>query len=106
MKVRRLFDLVEFRERATPLLLVEEARHNLLLGLITTLVEQPEIHPRFQLWLVEEGEETVHVGLMTPPFNLAVSRPLHDSAIAALARAVNDDGVHPPGVTGSLPEAE
>jgi len=106
MEVHRYSDPVRFGEKATPALLEEEARHNLLLGLITTLVESPDFYPRFHLWLVEEGREVLAAGIVTPPFNVAVSRPRHGSAIAALVRAVHEDGIQPPGVTGSVPEVE
>ena len=38
-----------------PLLLADEARHNLILGLAATLRDHPQLYPEHRLWLVEDG---------------------------------------------------
>jgi predicted GNAT family acetyltransferase len=101
--VRRLDDPREFLAAAGPLLLADEARHNLILGLAATLVEHPGHYPEFRLWVVEDGGEVVGAALRTPPHRLAVARPTAGGALDALAAAIEDDL---PGVTGSVPEVD
>ncbi len=50
--VRRFDDPLRFREAATPYLMRDEARHNLMLGICSTLVQEPQIYELFDLWLV------------------------------------------------------
>lgn len=102
MDVRLDDDPRAFLEAAGPLLLADEARHNLLLGLATTLLDAPPFYPAWQLWVVEENAEVVGAALMTPPHNLVLARPRDPSVLEALAAAVDDL----PGVVGALPEVE
>lgn len=92
----------EFLERAEPLLLADEARHNLALGILATIVAHPEIYPTQRLWLIERDSTVVAAALRTPPYNLILPRPLDDAALTVLAATVDDEL---PGVTGALPEA-
>jgi uncharacterized protein len=101
--VRRVDDPGEFLAAATPLLLADEARNNLVLGLAATLRDDPSFYPDYGLWLVEEAARTVGAALRTPPHKLALARPLDDAAPAALAEAIADEL---PGVVGGVPEAE
>jgi predicted GNAT family acetyltransferase len=103
MDVRRIADPAEFLTVAGPLLLDDEARHCLILGLATTLKDDPTAHPEHDLWIVETAGEVVGAALRTPPHNLAVARPRIDGALPALAAVVGSDV---PGVVGALPEAE
>ena len=72
MRVRRFDDPGAFREAATPYLVRDEARHNLLLGISTTLVQRPDLYEAFDLWVVSEGDDVTAVALRTPS---AQSRP-------------------------------
>jgi len=101
--VRRLEDPAVFLDAAMPLLLADEARHNLILGLAGTLRDHPSHYPEYGLWLAEGGSETVGAALRTPPHNLVVARPRDDSALEALAAAIDDEL---PGVVAAMPEAE
>jgi len=103
MNVRRLGDAGAFLEAASPLLLADEARHNLIFGIAGTLRDHPSHYPEYALWLAEDGPEIVGAALRTPPHNLVLARPRDDSAIEALAAAINDE---PPGVIAAQPEAE
>lgn len=103
MNVRRLGDAGAFLEAASPLLLADEARHNLIFGIAGTLRDHPSHYPEYALWLAEDGPEIVGAALRTPPHNLVLARPRGDFAIEALAAAI-DDG--PPGVIAAQPEAE
>lgn len=106
MRARDEGDISRFVERATPLLMEDEARHNLLLGISHTLRTQPDAYPRWHAWLVEEGGDVLGAALMTPPNNLILSAPRSEAALGELARLLHRDGVALPGVTAALPEAE
>jgi hypothetical protein len=67
MNVRRVEDASAFRDAVTPLLMRDEARHNLFLGLASALVERPDRCPDRELWLVEDGGDVVGAALRTPP---------------------------------------
>lgn len=92
----------EFLERAAPLLLLDEARHNLILGLAGTLRDHPDIYPDFALWLVEDAGEVVGAALRTRPFNLVLARGSRE-AVTRLADSIDEPL---PGVVGALPEVD
>ena len=107
MEVVAFTDPVAFRERVSPFLLTDEARHNLLLGIAGALVERPEVYPEFHLWLVQDGDRSVvGAAILTPPFNLVIARPAVEDVPVALAKKVHADGVRPPGVSAAEPEAQ
>jgi hypothetical protein len=93
----------EFLERAGPVLLADEARHNLALGILSTVVAHPEVYPEQRYWIVEAEGVVVGAALRTPPYNLILPRPLDDAALPVLAGGI-DDAL--PGITGALPEAD
>jgi predicted GNAT family acetyltransferase len=103
MNVSRVEDAADFLERAAPLLLEDEARHNLILGIAGTLRDDPSVYTDFDLWVVEDGGEAVGAALRTPPYNLVLARPREPGAVDALVAAIDDDL---PGVVGALPEVE
>ena len=103
MEVVELADPAEFLRRGGPLLLVDEARHNLILGLAGTLWRSPHLYREHQLWLVVDGGEVVGAALRTPPHNLVLARPRVPQAQQALASAI---GGPLPGLTAALPEAD
>jgi predicted GNAT family acetyltransferase len=103
MDVRRLDDPAAFLEAASPLLLEDEARHNLILGIAATLRDSPSHYSERRLWVVEDNAEVVGAALQTPPHNLVVARPRNDAAIEALAAAIDAEL---PGVNGAVPEVE
>ena len=103
MNVRRVEDPAEFLEAASPLLLADEARHNLILGIGGTLRDHPARYPEYGLWLAEERSVAIGAALRTPPHKLVLARPQEDSVLEALAAAIDDEL---PGVVAALPEAE
>ncbi len=103
MHVRQLSDASDFVAAAGDLLLEDEARHNLLLGIAGTLRDHPGVYREHFLWVVEDGPRIVAAALRTPPFNLVLARPLEGSAVDELAQGIRDDL---PGVTGALPEVD
>jgi predicted GNAT family acetyltransferase len=106
VELREHNDLTAFLEAARPVLLRDEARHNLIFGICSTLAETPDAYPAFHLWTVEAAGEAVWVGVMTPPFNLVVGRPSDPAALKFAAGALMDKRVILPGVTGAVPEVE
>jgi len=100
--VVQMADAAEFLDRAEPLLLAEEARHNLILGLAGTLRDHPELYPDVALWLVVDAGVPVGAALRTRPFNLVLARG-SDEAVALLATSIDETL---PGVVGALPEVD
>jgi uncharacterized protein len=94
VSVERIEDPDAFLDAAGALLLADEARHNLMLGLAGTLRD---------LWLVRDAGKVVGAALRTPPFNIVVAQPENDAALHALAEGI-DEGL--PGVVGAMPESE
>lgn len=101
MKGRRVADVGRFLDEAGPLLLADEARNNLVLGLAAALRDAPD--EGAALWLVEDGGAAVAAALRTPPYNLVLAGPSPPAALAALAAAIDEEL---PGVVGGRPEAE
>jgi uncharacterized protein len=97
---------MEFASAVRPLLIRDEARHNLMFGLCSTLIETPEVYPEFGLWVVEEEARPVGAALMTPPHNLVVARPAVEGATVELTQALQAEGADLPGVTGAVPEVD
>jgi uncharacterized protein len=103
MDVRQVEDPAAFLAAASPLLLADEARHNLILGIAGTLRDHPSHYPDFGLWLADDGSAVVGAALITPPHNLVVARPREDEALEALAASIDEQL---PGVVAAQPEAE
>lgn len=104
--VKRITDVDAFLASAGPLLLEDEARHNLILGIAGTLRDHPAVYAQYHLWIVEDGHDVVGAALQTPPFNLVVPQPRTPEALVALAEALHGDAVELPGVTAAVPEGE
>ena len=102
MEIERLDDAEAFLAAAEPLLLADEARHNLILGIAGTIRDAPGRYPERSLWLARAGREVVAAALRTPPFNLVLARPRSEEALGALAEAVA--GEEFPGVVAAEPE--
>ncbi|HEY7691567.1 MAG TPA: GNAT family N-acetyltransferase [Gaiellaceae bacterium] len=103
MNARTLGDARAFLDAAGPLLLADEARHNLQLGIAGTLVAAPDRYQEKRFWVVDDGGEPVAAALRTPPFNLLLVRPRDDAALEALVGCIEDDL---PGVVGARPEVD
>src|SRR5437763_12795323 len=99
-------DVQSFLEAAGPVLLRDEARHNLMFGICTTLAEVPDAYPTFHLWTVLSDGEPVLAMLMTPPYNLLVGQPADPAALQFAATTLMEQGILLPGVTGALPEVD
>src|SRR5579862_2789682 len=102
MSVELVDDPARFLLEASPLLLADEARHNLILGLAGTLRSTPDVYPERSLWLVYDGGIVVAAALRTPPYNAVIARPLDEAALDELVAAIDEL----PGVVGAVPEVD
>jgi predicted GNAT family acetyltransferase len=101
--VKRTDDAAAFLAEAGELLLADEARHNLLLGIAGTVRDSPDLYPLRSFWLARHGGQVVGAAMRTPPYNLILARPSSPAALEALADAVSEEL---PGVVGCVPESE
>ncbi len=103
MDVARVTGAEAVREALDPLLLADEARNNLALGLLATARSHPLVYPELDGWVVHGQSEVVGGAMRTPPHNLIVLGPSRDGVIQALADSIDDEL---PGVVGALPEVD
>ena len=103
IEVTRTDDAAAFLAKADELLLADEARHNLILGIAGTVRDSPDLYPLRSFWLARHGSEVVGAAMRTPPYNLILARPSLPAALEALAGAVSEEL---PGVVGAVPESE
>jgi len=96
-----LIDPAEFLARASGLL-ADEARHNLILGIVKTLIDSPEVFPEFRLYVVREGDRAIAAAVHTPPFKVALSDAPDLRALAPLAELISADA-QVPGAVGNQP---
>ncbi len=107
MRARSVSDPAEFLRLASPLLLADEARHNLILGLAGILVNAPAAYPDFHLWIADDdGGVIAGAALVTLPHNIVLAQPANAAALAALAEIAAADYPDAPGVVGADPEAD
>ena len=102
MSVEHLTDAAAFLAAAEPLLLADEARHNLILGVAGVVRDRPGTYPEAHFWLARERGEPVGAAMCTPPWNLALARPRSDDVLCELVETI--DAV--PGVTAATPEVD
>jgi predicted GNAT family acetyltransferase len=102
--VERLDDAGAFLDGAGRLLLADEPRHNLVLGIAGTVRAGGALYAERRFWIVRDSRRPVAAALRTPPFNLVLARPDSGAALDALVEALAGEEL--PGVTGALPEAD
>jgi uncharacterized protein len=102
MEAVQLDDAAEFLAEAEPLLLADEARHNLIIGIAGNV--RDGVYEDFRLWLVRDCGRAVAAALQTLSYNLILARPESTDALAALVEAVAAEEL--PGVVGAAPEVE
>ncbi len=100
MRVVKVPEAAEWLRQAEPLLLTDEPRHNLILGIAGTLRDQPGLYAERELWTVEADGVVLAAALRTPPYRLVLAGR-ERAALAALAGALDEL----PGVVGAVPEA-
>jgi uncharacterized protein len=99
----------EFLDRANPLLLTDEACHNLLLGVPANLIARsgaPEPAARPYFAVVTDGDRILAAAMVTSPYPLVLSRIRHPSAPALIAQDLVAAKLTPPGVHGPAPAGE
>lgn len=106
--VRSFHDVPAFAQRTEPFLLRRECVHGVLLGLCGELQRSPDLFGAESpvLRTVEEAGAIVLVALQTPPYRLVLSSSDVPAPLAALARALHDEGHVLPGVVGPVAAAE
>src|SRR5437867_4805092 len=103
MEVRAHDDPSAWLEAVLPLLMLDEARHDLCLGLVHTLVHHPSVYPSKYLWSVEDAGTVVGAALQTPPHNLILGQPSAEGANDLLAEAIESAGSSSPGSSEDSP---
>src|SRR5207249_4675147 len=106
METRRFDDAATWLRAVQPLLIADEARHDLILGIAATLIRHPSVYADRRLWAVERVGAVVGASLQTPPQNLVLARPADDGATGVLVRSIHGEGARLPGVTAATPECD
>lgn len=84
------YDLPEaWYQRTVTYLTRFEAANNLLLGLASTLMNDPTAYPDYYMAAVVNGEQVVGAAVMTPPYNLVISHIEHPDALNLLAEHIS-----------------
>jgi uncharacterized protein len=105
VNVIRFDDATEYYERVKSYLLLHEAHHNLVIGIVESLICNPDrFIDRPYLATVEADDTVLAVAVRTPPYKLVISRAIDVQALSAIAQDLNSSPL--PGVIGSAPEAE
>lgn len=105
MRFEELTDLIEFRGR-TQDLLADEARHNLIRGVLNNLILDSDSYDSHQMMLAAHGDETFAAALMTQPYNLIVADAWSDRALRTLVTGVAAMNHTIPGVIGNKPTVD
>lgn len=97
----------EFLDRAKPLLLTDEACHNLLLGVPANLIARAAA-PASPLYfaVVLDDDRVLAAAMVTPPHPLVLSRVQRPSASELIAQDLMAAKMMPPGVHGPVPVCE
>lgn len=86
MVVKTVESAADFVDAATPFLLADEARNNLVLRIAWTLRDQPGVYVEHRRWLVEDRPgRVVAAALRTSPYNLVLAGPTSLVALDGLA---------------------
>ena len=95
---------VELRSVSEPFLMRNETKHNLLLGLLSTLEADPNFYGESAYFgAVIENGEIVAVAIMTPPHNLVVSGCEDGEALTMIASDVLAFRRDTPGINAPVP---
>ncbi len=105
MRYESLSDPVEFQRRTTALL-ADEARHNLIRGILGIVIADKTAYEDFWLFVVADGSEAVAAALMTKPYNLILADVEDKAALVELVAGVLGDGFAVPGAIGNRPTVD
>jgi uncharacterized protein len=93
-----------FLDLARSLLLEDEARNNLILGVTGTLVEDPDRYRAKRFWVVTDGAGAPAAAAMrTAPYNLLLAPARSEVALEGLVGAIDEEL---PGVVAARPEVD
>lgn len=92
-----------FLELAGPLLLRDEARNQLPIGIAGGLAEHAEAYDVVRFWVAVEAGRPLGAALRTEPHNLVLADPEPGTDLEPLLAAVAEDDPAVPGVVGSEP---
>ncbi len=98
-------DPVEFLDRTGPLL-ADEARHNLILGIVGSLIEDPDNYEDYRLMMVTSGGEALACGLITPPYPPVVADCPNDEALTVFVDGLVGADLDVNGVIGNKPTVD
>jgi uncharacterized protein len=97
-------DAGAFLDAAGSLLLADEPRNNLILGITGSMLEQPDRYRDKRFWVVSTDDgEALAAAIRTPPYNLLLGDCRSEPALEHLVEGIEDDL---PGVVGVYPEVE
>ncbi|HSF87637.1 MAG TPA: GNAT family N-acetyltransferase [Acidimicrobiia bacterium] len=106
MAVVRFEDPEGFRAAIDPLIRGSEARHNLMHGILGTLIDDPSVYEEHRLWLVARNGAPVAAAMRTPPWKLILADGADQQAAAELAAGIAADPEDPPGAIGNRPTVD
>jgi GNAT superfamily N-acetyltransferase len=86
MHLTRFTEAIALQQVAGAFLAAHEAEHCLLLGILTSLIQQPDpARPQSYLAAVSQDDAVVAVAIQTPPLNVVLSRIKQPAAVELLA---------------------
>ena len=96
-----------FKDKIEPILLKDEAKHNVILGLVNQLEQNLLELSNLFMCTVEEGDQSILIFLRTHPNNLLIAgEPVGQKAISYAVQKFAEAGLKFPGVTGEKLLAE
>ncbi len=105
MQVIQFDDVEAFYARVEPYLAAHEAEHNLTLGIMSTIRNNPLRYEQPFFALVEQDQAIQLVVLMTPPRPPVLSLAVTPEAVDALAEYLFDAQTMLPGINGPADES-
>lgn len=105
MHLKTFDNIQEFWHDAQAYLLHYEAEHNLLLGILHTLLHHPDRYPQPPyLAIAKTNDDILAVAIHTPPHKLLLSKAQNLEALTLITQDLQQESL--PGVTGLVPEVE
>jgi uncharacterized protein len=105
VRLHRFNTIDKFWDKTQAYLLQHEAENNVLLGVVYTLLHNPERYPDPPyLAMVESDGDIVATAIRTPPHKLLLSKVSNLEALTLVAQDLQREPL--PGVTGLVPEVE
>ena len=98
---------LSFKEKIEPILMKEEAKYNVILGIVNQLFKSQVDPAKLLMCTVEEKEETALILLRTYPHNLLIAgESVRKEQVTFAVRRLSEEGFKFPGVTGEKQVAE